>query len=140
MSLDEVIFWVALVPFSTGVYWLPDYPWWWSLPMIGVGTGGIIYVARQHLVGAATLSLVSIVLMFLTWGAVGYDTYARHTALVLQNQIQGQIQVLGSWGGGVEMCNAIVDGSKLSTWDSKYRVALVCGFQDSEWIISMTKE
>lgn len=117
-----------IVLFAVGVTALSEGRWGPGILFSALGLGGLWVVDRRmknERVGLGSY-YVAIIAVVLTWVFLAYDIYVSYTVRVSQSQIQ----VLGKWGGGVEMCDATIIGSRLSTWDNKYRVALVCGFQD----------
>jgi len=130
MPLDDAIFWIAITVFGAGLYLVPEYQVW-GIALMVAGATGIIYSIRAHLRGA-NRSLWMAGLMVLTWVLVSYDIYDR------RHRVEAD-RVLTSWGDAEatgQICQATVDGSRISEWKDKSRVAIACGIADSsiDWM------
>ena len=80
MALDDVIFWVALTIFGTGLYLMPEHQGW-GIVIAVIGVAGILYSVREHLKAGTTTrrwGVVMILAALLICAAVGFDYYDRH--------------------------------------------------------------
>lgn len=132
--LKDALLGVGTAVLATGLALAPEHPAW-GWPLTAVGFVAVAYAVYAHYHPAALRPPLWSILLVLM-GAIAYALYDRHQSGRQQTEQRTPtptaLQVFKAWGTNrPDQCLAVLNGSFLVDWSSKYDVGFVCGFEDS---------
>lgn len=132
MPLKDAVFWLGVTVFGVGLTTLIEGGHVLSaVSLTIIGAVAVVYSVVLHYEPQLPRLPIWVVLLAVTWCAIGYDFYDRHhTVLLPEFDSKRNAPLVISYGGSPSSCYMQVNGEAVLLNKSVYRLAIACFLYD----------